>query len=65
VNAVVEILHRNVEYGRDVVRELARSGLPACTSDCAGALDGAIITDPSRLTEEHHQRIALLTGTTA
>ena len=65
VEAVVEILRRNVEHGRDVVREIARRGLWECASNCAGALDGAIITDPSNLTKEDQQRIALLTGSLA
>jgi len=62
VDVVLETLHRNVEHGRNVVRALARRGLPACNSNCSRALEGAIITDPAHLTADHQRQIALLTG---
>jgi 5'-methylthioadenosine phosphorylase len=62
VEVVLATLQRNVKHGRDIVRELARQGLPPCESRCAHALDGAIITDERMLTEDVRQRIALFTG---
>lgn len=63
VEVVIEVLHRNVEHGRNVVRELVRRGLPECDSRCRHALDGAIITDDRALTESARERISLFSGT--
>jgi 5'-methylthioadenosine phosphorylase len=50
VDMVRRILATNVAAGQDVVRQLAATGPGTCDRGCASALDGAIITDPARLT---------------
>lgn len=60
VGMVQRVLAENVATGQEVVRRLARSGLPGCESSCRGALEGAVITSPDHLTEEAAARIALL-----
>jgi 5'-methylthioadenosine phosphorylase len=62
VEIVIEILHRNTQIAQDAVKTLV-SGLGeqrACT--CASALASALITDPSIVTVEARQRLALLAG---
>jgi 5'-methylthioadenosine phosphorylase len=49
VEMVRRVLAKNVAAGQDVVRQLATSGLGTCDFGCATALDGAIITDPARI----------------
>ena len=51
VEMVQRVLATNVAAGQEVVRQLAHAGLPACNAGCAHALDGAVITDPARLSE--------------
>jgi 5'-methylthioadenosine phosphorylase len=65
VDVVIQALHRNVEHGRNVVRELVHRGLPECSDSCAHALRGAVITDPGSISDETQRRVALLLGETA
>lgn len=51
VEMVQRVLAKNVSAGQDVVRQLALTGLPACDVACAHSLEGAIITDPARLSD--------------
>ena len=60
VDVVIQVLHKNVEHGRNVVRELARRGLPDCSNRCAHAIEGAVITDPAAIPEEAMKRVAQL-----
>ena len=60
VSMVQRVLAENVATGQEVVRRLARSGLPACDSSCRNALAGAVITSPEHLTDEAAARVALL-----
>lgn len=49
VATIIEVLHRNADNGRAVVKALARNGLrrpEACAKPCDRVLDGAIITAP-------------------
>lgn len=51
VEMVQRVLARNVAAGQEVIHRLALAGLPSCGVACAHALDGAIITDPTRLND--------------
>ena len=58
--AVAAVVQENVASAQAIVREVAR-GLPAdWTSTAAGALRGAIMTDPARIPAEARERYALL-----
>lgn len=59
-DAVAEIVRRNVDSARAIVAALVRE-LPAdWRSTAAGALEGAIMTDPARIPAEVRERCALL-----
>lgn len=60
VEIVRQVLHRNVEHGRNVVRELARRGLSICSTRCSNAIDGAMITDPAAVSLKQRERVELL-----
>jgi 5'-methylthioadenosine phosphorylase len=60
VDVVIQVLHRNVEHGRNVVRELARRGLPECNARCSHAIQGAVITAPEAISDAAKARVALL-----
>ena len=60
VEVVIQVLHKNVEQGRNVIRELARRGLSDCSNRCANSLDGAVITDSGAISEDTRNRVALL-----
>jgi 5'-methylthioadenosine phosphorylase len=62
VDVVIQVLHRNVEHGRNIVRELVHRGLPECHDECAHALRGAVITAPDAISAETRRRVALLVG---
>ena len=58
--AVAAVVAANVESAQAIVAEVAR-GLPAgWSSTAAGALRGAIMTDPARIPAEARERYALL-----
>jgi 5'-methylthioadenosine phosphorylase len=59
VETVLRVLHMNVEVAKDVVRRLARQGLPECTSGCRQALDNAVITSDASLSDSARSRLAL------
>lgn len=59
VEMVRRVLALNVAAGQQVVRQLAEVGVPECQVSCQNALDGAIITDESRLSPEAAARVAL------
>ena len=59
-DAVAEIVRRNVDSARAIVAALVRE-LPAnWRSTAAGALEGAMMTDPTRIPAEVRERCALL-----
>ena len=59
-DAVAEIVRRNVDSAQAIVAALVRE-LPAdWRSTAAGALEGAIMTDPARIPAEVRERCALL-----
>lgn len=62
VEMVRRVLASNVATGQEVIRRLARGGLPECGSGCSTALDGAIITSSDHLTNDAAARVALFTG---
>ena len=62
VGMVQRVLHDNVETGRAVIRRLCENGLTECESGCRDALEGAIITDPSHMSPEAADRVALFTS---
>lgn len=59
VETVQRVLSVNVATGQEVIRRIARSGLPECTVGCRHALEGAIITSPSSLSAQASARLAL------
>lgn len=59
VEAVVRILHMNVEVARNVVRQLAHSGVPECGNRCRDALANAVITSDPALSDSARGRLAL------
>lgn len=59
VEVVQRVLAENARTGRDVIRRLAESGLPACEASCSKALDGSIITAPDLISDEAAARVAL------
>ena len=62
VEMVQRVLKANVDTGREVIRRIAEQKLPKCAARCSDALDGAIITDPDRLSEKARARLALFTS---
>ena len=64
VSQVVEIMRRNVELAREVVRRAALSmeRIAERTCGCAHALDGAVISDPRQIPAASRERLALLLG---
>jgi 5'-methylthioadenosine phosphorylase len=62
VERVIEILHRNTQTAQDAVSALARGLGEARDCACASALASALITDPSHVSAEARQRLALITG---
>lgn len=64
VEAVIEVLRRNVATAREVVRRAALAGdrLSERSCACGHALDHAVITDPSRIAPAARERVALLLG---
>ncbi len=62
VEAVLEVLHRNVDTARKIVRE-AVGRVPAERScPCAEAARYAVLTDPARIPAETRRRVELLFG---
>ena len=59
-DAVAEIARRNVDAARAIVAALVRDLPGDWRSTAAGALEGAIMTDPSRIAPEARERCALL-----
>lgn len=57
VEVVRKVMAANVEVSRAIIREVAQRGLPTCAHGCRVALEGAIITAPSVLTERARQII--------
>jgi 5'-methylthioadenosine phosphorylase len=62
VDVVIQVLHRNVEHGRSIVRELVHRGLPECGDECKHALRGAVITASDAISAETRRRVSLLVG---
>ncbi len=61
VEAVLRVLHDNIETSRSIVRDLARAGLPARDScGCASALSAAVVTAPEAMDAGVRARLALL-----
>ena len=59
-DAVAEIVRRNVDSARAIVAALVRELPVDWRSTAAGALEGAIMTDPARIPAEVRERCALL-----
>jgi 5'-methylthioadenosine phosphorylase len=62
VEAVVATLQKNVKFAKDVVRRLARALPDVSESPAHGALEGAVMTDPSRVPDEVRSRLSWLLG---
>jgi 5'-methylthioadenosine phosphorylase len=63
VEMVLKVLHDNIETGRAIVRDLARSGLPSREQcGCGRALTAAIVTAPDAISDEARRRLGLLLG---
>jgi 5'-methylthioadenosine phosphorylase len=59
VELLQQVLAANVDVGREVIRRIARAGLPVCSAGCIRALDGAIITAPDHVSPAAAERVAL------
>lgn len=59
---IQRVLKDNTETGRNVIRSLAETGLPACDHGCAEAASSAITTQIAHITPEIHKRLAVLLG---
>lgn len=59
VEQVLRVLQMNVDVAKDVVRRVAHHGPGACTSGCRTALDRAVITGESALSDAARSRLAL------
>ncbi len=62
VDVVMSNLQANSDAARDIVRQLAASGLPQRTCACASALQHAIMTAPERIPADARKWIRLLAG---
>jgi 5'-methylthioadenosine phosphorylase len=62
IEAVLEILKRNVENSRKIVREVARRLPPPGGCGCGEALKHAVITDPKKMPAAARKRLSLLIG---
>lgn len=63
VEVVQRVLRDNIEFSRRVIAGLARAGLPPRTCACAHALDTAIITDPTAVSDAQRARLSLFLPT--
>ena len=52
VEAILEIIHKNVEMGKSILRQFITSGAAPLPCQCGSALENAIITDRSRIPSE-------------
>lgn len=59
VEQVLGVLQMNVDVAKDVVRRVAHHGPGTCTSGCRTALDRAVITGESALSDAARSRLAL------
>jgi len=62
VEVVLSNLRANSEAAGEILRNLARSGLPGRICSCRSALDHAIMTAPDQINRETRERIGLLVG---
>jgi 5'-methylthioadenosine phosphorylase len=60
VAAVLAVMKRNVATARDAIARAARAGMPAGHCGCATAAEHAVMTDPSLLSPEARERLALI-----
>jgi 5'-methylthioadenosine phosphorylase len=59
VEAVLRVLHMNVEVARNVIRRLAVHGIAECRSGCKHSLDNAVITSEASLSDAARSRLTL------
>jgi 5'-methylthioadenosine phosphorylase len=62
VEVVLSNLEANSRAASAILQTLAAEGLPDRDCACGSALDGAIVTEPSRISEAARQRVRLLVG---
>ena len=60
VEAVLEIMHKNVTLAQAIVRETAQMPLEPAGCDCARAADFAVVTDPSRIPDDLKNDLKIL-----
>jgi 5'-methylthioadenosine phosphorylase len=60
VEMVIANLKRNTENARQMIRALARAGLPARTCPCGNALQNAIVTAPEAITHDIRRRLGII-----
>lgn len=65
IEVVKRVLAENISTAQNVVRDLARDGLPTCEAGCAHAAMSALTTDPAHIAPDVRERLAVILGDTA
>ncbi len=60
VEMVIANLKRNTETAREMIRALARAGLPERSCACGNALQNAIVTAPEAITPDIKRRLGII-----
>lgn len=60
VDAVLEIIQRNVENARRIIREMAVRIPPSSNCSCSRALENAILTHPDYMTAANRERLGII-----
>ncbi|MBN2333011.1 MAG: S-methyl-5'-thioadenosine phosphorylase [Deltaproteobacteria bacterium] len=60
VDAVLEIIHQNVENAKKIIREMAGRATPESDCSCPRALENAVLTNPDHITSAAREKLRFI-----